>query len=417
MVPSLLRVSFRQRHSFRRILPLLKRISNMLYSIDQPSILLSVYEHGINIFPIFAFRVTYGLPGMPLEQSKQIRIKDIARRANVSAGTVDRVLHNRGEVSDETRNRILEIITELNYQPNFLASTLASKRHPVFMSLLPAPLSAEGYWSKPASGLRRRMEELHHYGFTTEQLTFNQFDPADFDCKAEQLIGLHPDGVILAPYFYKESLRLIAELRNNHIPFVFIDSEIPGQGQIAFVGQNSYQCGALSARLLSNIAPSGLLVVLHFAKEMDNLTHLMQREKGFYDWFRTQEPERRINTREVSLIETICCDDQLETAFNGDFPAGIYVTNSKVYLAASFLEKRPYESVRVIGHDLLRENIRYLKSGQVDFLIFQHPEEQGYKAMDLLFRHVIQKSPAKALNYTPIDIIVPENADYYSEFN
>ena len=56
------------------------------------------------------------------------RIIDIARKANVSIGTVDRVIHNRGEVSRITREKILSIIHELNYQPDILARTLAKKR-------------------------------------------------------------------------------------------------------------------------------------------------------------------------------------------------------------------------------------------------------------------------------------------------
>ncbi|MFA5588430.1 MAG: helix-turn-helix domain-containing protein, partial [Mariniphaga sp.] len=41
-----------------------------------------------------------------IETPKQIRIKDIAEKANVSIGTVDRVLHNRGEVAESTKKKI-----------------------------------------------------------------------------------------------------------------------------------------------------------------------------------------------------------------------------------------------------------------------------------------------------------------------
>ncbi|MBN2051635.1 MAG: LacI family DNA-binding transcriptional regulator [Spirochaetales bacterium] len=41
-------------------------------------------------------------------------IKDIARMANVSIGTVDRVIHKRGRVSEETKDRILGIIMTLH---------------------------------------------------------------------------------------------------------------------------------------------------------------------------------------------------------------------------------------------------------------------------------------------------------------
>ncbi len=354
---------------------------------------------------------------MASEQNRQIRIRDIARRANVSSGTVDRVLHNRGEVSEHTRSRVLQIIEELKYQPNILASALASKRQPFFVSLLPEPLSVQGYWTRPARGLQKKIDELKYYGFVTRQLTFSQFNAADFREKAARVVSLRPDGVVLAPFFHRETLELAGELRRNKIPFVFIDSDIPGQGQLAFVGQNSNQCGRLSARLLAGIAPSGFLLILHFGKETDKQTHLLQRERGFCDWFGEHRPGRTIMTCDVRLPESQVADDLLNAILQKELPAGIYVTNSKVHLVAAFLHKRLQGHIPLIGHDLLRENVRFLKSGVVDFLIYQHPEEQGYHALDLLVRSVVQKSEVKLLNYTPTDIMVPENVDYYTEFN
>ena len=54
-------------------------------------------------------------------QSKRVTIKDVARLAKGSKGTVDRVIHNRGEVSEESRAKVLEVIEELGYTPNMYA--------------------------------------------------------------------------------------------------------------------------------------------------------------------------------------------------------------------------------------------------------------------------------------------------------
>jgi LacI family transcriptional regulator len=156
--------------------------------------------------------------------------------------------------------------------------------------------------------------------------------------------------------------------------------------------------------------------VVHFAKEMDNQNHLIQREKGFYEWFRTFEPVRKIRTYEISFSEENACSDYVRSIILSNGASGIFVTNSKVYLAASAVENAGLKNIRLIGHDLLKENIHFLKTGSVDFLICQRPEEQGYNALDNLFRHVVQKVPVLRHNYTAIDIIVRENVDYYKEF-
>ena len=59
---------------------------------------------------------------------ERIRIKDIARLADVSVGTVDRVIHGRSGVSEASKKRVEEILKQLDYQPNMYASALASNK-------------------------------------------------------------------------------------------------------------------------------------------------------------------------------------------------------------------------------------------------------------------------------------------------
>ena len=65
-----------------------------------------------------------------MKNGNHISIKDIAERAGCSIGTVDRVIHNRGKVSEPVKDRILQIMKELDYKPNVNARVLASKRSP-----------------------------------------------------------------------------------------------------------------------------------------------------------------------------------------------------------------------------------------------------------------------------------------------
>lgn len=60
-----------------------------------------------------------------MESGKNFTIQDIANRANVSISTVSRVLNNTAPVAEETRQRVLSIITELGYKPNLFAQGLA----------------------------------------------------------------------------------------------------------------------------------------------------------------------------------------------------------------------------------------------------------------------------------------------------
>ncbi len=331
---------------------------------------------------------------------------------------MDRVLHNRGEVAESTRKKILEIIEELNYQPNILASTLASKKSAVFATLFPEPPSEEGYWSKPIKGVQKRIAELPQYGVQIQPFTFSQTDSKNFVSESERILELKPDGVVLAPFFKKEALVFIGKLIELNIPFVFIDSEIKDAGQLSYIGQDSYQSGLVSGKLLDLMLPEGNILVIHFAKEMDNQNHLIQREKGFYDWFskRAGNPHQLFTT-DVPDTDNQSWMDQIVKKIKEHNIRGIFVTNSKVFHIGYLIEKYELKHLKVIGHDLVKENVDYLKKDLVHFLICQRPEEQGYNAVNKLFRSVVQKRKIKPEKYTSIDIITKENIDYYKEFN
>ena len=54
-------------------------------------------------------------------------LKDVARESGLTVGTVSRVLNNRGYISEKTRNRVYEVMKELNYQPNEMARSLSKQ--------------------------------------------------------------------------------------------------------------------------------------------------------------------------------------------------------------------------------------------------------------------------------------------------
>lgn len=311
----------------------------------------------------------------------------------------------------------MEIVEELNYQPNILASTLASKKTVTFASLFPQPPSAEGYWNKPFIGVQKRIAELKQYGVQINAFTFNQADSKSFIRESERILKLKPEGVIMAPFFKKEAMNFIEELKKLSIPFVFIDSEIKDAGHLSYIGQDSYQSGLVSGKLLDMILPSGSILIIHFAKEMDNQNHLIQREKGFYDWFsKSNSNQHQLFTIEIPDAEDESWMGKIVKRIKKDNIKGIFVTNSKVFYIGELLEKENIRDLKVIGHDLLKQNVDFLKKDLVQFLICQRPEEQGYNAVNKLFRSVVQKRTVETENYTSIDIITRENADYYKEF-
>ena len=65
------------------------------------------------------FRIPF--QGKVMEITSKIRIKDIAERAGVSVGTVDRIIHGRGNVSPISMERVQKVLDEINFTPNHYA--------------------------------------------------------------------------------------------------------------------------------------------------------------------------------------------------------------------------------------------------------------------------------------------------------
>ena len=84
-----------------------------------------------------------------------------------------------------------------------------------------------------------------------------------------------PEGVVLAPFFFRESNEFVEKLNAQQIPFVFIDSNISGRNKLSFIGQNSFQSGMLAAKLFDySLPPDATILIIHFGKELDNLNRI-----------------------------------------------------------------------------------------------------------------------------------------------
>lgn len=347
---------------------------------------------------------------------KNIRIKDIALKAGVSIGTVDRVLHKRGEVSDETKSKIQQIIDELDYRPNILASSLASKKSIVFATLMPRAVTEDSYWVKPRIGVEKAVSQIRAYGVRVQQYQFEMDDSSSFTAEAEKLLMSSPDGVMLAPWARREALQLTKRLDEQKIPYVFIDSTLPEAHPIGFVAQSSFDSGFLAAKLLDwGISADGLILLIHVARELDNASHLQQREKGFMHYYEDKKSTRRIVKMEVSGKEEEIVSRLVGLGIQPCDVKGLFVTNSKVHLAADCFKSLCAEP-KIIGYDLIPQNVSLLREGKIDFLICQKPEVQGFHSIHLLFDFIVKKENIRKENFTSIDLITKENISFYNAF-
>jgi LacI family transcriptional regulator len=348
----------------------------------------------------------------------RIRIKDIAELAGVSPGTVDRVLHDRGEVSAATRKKILGIINDMDYHPDILASTLANKKEFRIAALIPQEKYNNPFWKYPLKGIEEGLLETSHFGLSVDKYLFDYFDRRSFIDKSGEMFKNKPKGVILAPVFTEDAAIVIEKCSNEGIPVVLINANICNGSCLAFVGQDSLQSGMVAARLMHyGLDRSSDILIVNFIRENGNQEHILKREEGFRKFYSAFPEYHESRLRQLNIIENDISDYPgilKEAVLASPRTGGIFVTNSRVFRVAEFLESSGSLNFRLIGYDLLEENKKYLKSGIIDFLISQKPREQGYKSILSLYHHLILKKSVEKNQYLPIDIITRENLGHYT---
>ena len=347
---------------------------------------------------------------------ESIGVKEIARLANVSLATVDRVLHNRTGVSEATRTKIQKIIKRLNYRPNILARRLASGKVYRFAALIPTVSEETDYWQAPLNGINRAEAELSLYGIKVERFLFDQNDKKSFIDKAKAILDKEIDGVVLAPSFIEESIQFTNSCRALNIPYVFINSDIPAQESLCYIGPELFKSGYLAGSLAGySKSRTEKVLVVNIVKEIDNQQHhVVRKEEGFRTYFKDKKINAEIVELNIHQTDYQAVEKSLTEVLqqHPDINA-IFVTNSRVFSVARFLEKKGLKDILLIGYDYIEENIQYLRSGRINFLICQKPEEQGYRGVMALYHHLILKIPIASIDYMPIDIITQENYEFY----
>jgi len=345
----------------------------------------------------------------------KVRIKDIAEIANVSIGTVDRVIHNRGQVSDATREKIRSLLEEHNYKPDILASSLALKREVRLAVVMPGSVSGHAFWKLPVKGVDRALEELSGYNLSVDAYYFDQFNRNDFVRKMKKFPFQDIHGVLFAPVFRDDSIEFIKRCKAEKVPVVLFNSLLEEAPYSSFVGQDAFHSGYVAAKLISyGLENRGDVAIINMSARTDHYAHLITREKGFRSFFELHS-ERLENLISIDLngVDDERFKRKLDETFEHHRIGGLFVTNSRVYKVAEYLADRGAMGVRLVGYDLLPESVEYLKRDFIDFLISQKPEDQAFKGLTSLFNLVAFHREQPREQYMPIDIITRENLHYY----
>lgn len=339
--------------------------------------------------------------------------------SGVSTGTVDRILHKRGKVSIEAKEKVEKVLKEIDYHPNLIARSLALKKQYNLITVTPIVFEGE-YWDQLCMGISAAENELFSYNVKVRRLYFDQYDQSSFDRLIPQIESEDCQGVVIATLFKDSVIRLTQHLDELDIPYVLIDAYIEGTKAISYYGTPSFDSGYIGGRLIYNqIGEDEDIVIFKFSRAGANLSTQVQiRENGFRAYLSDKNYQGRIHQVNIQAGDAekneIIITDFLRK--NPNVKRGI-IFNSKAHLIGDYLRNnRTGKEFKLVGYDATGANIQYLKADRITHLIAQRPEVQGLNCIKALFRHLVLKEKNELINYMPIDILMKENIQYYNNY-
>lgn len=351
-----------------------------------------------------------------MKEFENIRIKDIAEMAGVSVGTVDRVLHNRGRVSEENLKKINDVLKQVNYHPNMIARSLASKKQYTIVVIIPSFEPGE-YWESISKGIDKAGNEFEDYGVYIRKLYFDQYDNRSLDKAVESLFDNNFDAVLIASLFNESVINISRKLDEMNIPYNYIDSNIQEQNKLAYFGTDSFNSGAIGAKiLLTTIGHKADILVARMINSGDLYSNqCIKREAGFNEFLKKVEYSGKVYYVDLKIGCAEYNYNALDQFFNGNNKIkGVIIFNSKCHEIASYIKAKNIHGIALVGYDVIEKNAIALKEGIISALIAQRPQLQGYRGVKSLCEYLILKKTPSKENYMPIDILIKENVDYYN---
>jgi LacI family transcriptional regulator len=204
---------------------------------------------------------------------KRVTIKHVAREAGVSTQTISRVINDRPDVAPETRQRVLDVIERLGYQPSALARSLIRRRTHT-LGVVTAGLRYIGP-SRTLNGITGQAEEL---GYTLLLKKLSRFDTGDVESILNELLARQVDGIIWA----------VSEVGNNrawlqdrlpHLPVPIIFLTMHPQEGLSIVAVDNYRGGRMATE---HLLAQGYRQIGHIAGPL-SWWEARQRKAGWQD--------------------------------------------------------------------------------------------------------------------------------------
>lgn len=325
-----------------------------------------------------------------MSMQKKITEKEIAQLAGVSIGTVDRVIHNRGNVNKEKEARVRAICDQYGYASNIVGRAMAMQKKSSVIAIVINSRERNTFSAMIHDGVERKASEVRDYNVVFKFYDIFENTVSEMSMILDTLYDEDISGLIVkpidSPIIKYKLLRIANEKR---VPIISCTSKIDGINTLCYVGQDHYKLGRMMACTLTKVNHDFLKIIV----VVGPLTGYARREKleGFLSFFQ----EKTQNYKICSMIEVPFDDDiayqlVLDGLKNNPEANALYIHAPELKPCLKALSD--YGCFK--GTKFSFGNTSYLRdyllSGQLDFTIDEDPFNQGYYAAEAMFNYLLE---------------------------
>ncbi len=335
-----------------------------------------------------------------LKNLKRVTQKEIAKRLGISRTTVARAINGSEFIKEETKSKILELASELNYEKNYIGSSLANQKEKTVHCLIANSFN-EFYTKEIVRGLNTIQKEYSIYNYNLKITPTEIHSP---DKQIETLKNIleegNIDGLIITP-LNKEIIYNILKPYFGKINIISIGTRL--SENIPHVGPNHIKQGSIVAGIVSNLLRDNekLLII---DNGDDNISSGMYLE-GFL---------QRIKDTKIDIMGPIYCgniDDSIHTIkkiCSKDDIKGIYINRyaQEIY---DMIDKSILEGKKIVTHGMAESIKNLIKSGVISFTVMEAVFTEGYNAGKMMFEMIYKKNVNTNWEVSDSKIIFLEN--------
>lgn len=357
----------------------------------------------------------------------RVTIKDVAAKSGYSLGTVHIALNGKTGISEDTRNKILEVAKELDYRPNFAAASLNRKSKRI-VGCFP---SIEGdnryYYPSLWSGFQNAyIEQGRDMNIELMQCPYDSFNVPEItdadkragwislDTLRAELEAGTIDGMVLdgntSPFTEAELARFV----ERGLALTMVDRDMENSGRLSCVLGDYKVIGATVAELITGrITSYGSILMC--AGEQGIYSH-RGIEIGFDQYLHEHHCENKVYKVYSHTINEENYQNILATVSEPDVAAVCCVSSR----TSRMLERALEESGRAgriyaVGSDVFSENIEAMKRNVYQNLIQKNPYAQAYTATEVLLDYLLKDQKAHSIIKVGSEVVFRSNLVFYEK--